>query len=412
MANGFVILTVSQLNFYARSVLENDGRLNGLFLRGEISNFTNHYRSGHFYMTLKDENAAVRAVMFRSSAQRLPFLPQDGMKVIVSGRASIYDRDGQFQFYIEDMQPEGVGALHVAFEQLKEKLSREGLFDPERKRKLPAYPARVGVVTSPTGAAIQDICHILQRRWPVAEVVLCPVLVQGDEAPGQICRAIDTMSRVEKPDVLIVGRGGGSMEDLWAFNTEEVARAIAAAAVPVVSAVGHETDFTISDFVADLRAPTPSAAAELVSPDMAAVAQAVAGMRLEMEKAARDRLADGRQRLESTVSTRALRTPLAAVDMHRMALDMLTGRRQAAMHSRLEKARASLGRAAAGLDGMSPLRVLARGYAIPEGADGRVLPDVESLRAAGAFSLRMRDGTAKCRVEKREPASSAMGDRV
>lgn len=406
MSKGFVILTVSQLNLYARSVLENDGRLSGIFMRGEISNFTNHYRSGHFYMTLKDENAAVHAVMFRSNAQRLPFLPRDGMKVIVSGRASIYDRDGQFQFYIDDMQPDGVGALHVAFEQLKEKLGREGLFAPERKRPLPPYPLRVGVITSPTGAAIQDICRILQRRWPVAEVALYPVLVQGTEAPGQICRAIDYMSRVERPDVLIVGRGGGSMEDLWAFNDEQVARAIAASSVPVVSAVGHETDFTISDFVADLRAPTPSAAAELVSPEISAVAQSVAGMRLAMEQAVLGKLAACRREYRETVAARALQTPLAAVDMQRIQLDMLAGRRQAAMHAVLERARAALGSAAAGLDGMSPLRVLARGYAIPTAPDGRVLPDIAALQSCGKFHLRMRDGTAQCRVEDTDSASA------
>lgn len=400
MASAFVILTVSQLNLYARSVLENDGRLNGVFMRGEISNFTNHYRSGHFYLTLKDESASIRAVMFRNNAQRLPFLPQDGMKVIVSGRASLYDRDGQFQFYIDDMQPDGVGALHVAFEQLKEKLGREGLFAPERKRPLPAFPMRVGVVTSPTGAAIQDICNILNRRWPMAEIVLFPVLVQGTEAPAQICRAIEYMSRREKPDVLIVGRGGGSMEDLWAFNDEMVARAIAASSVPVVSAVGHETDFTISDFAADVRAPTPSAAAELVSPDAAEVRQALAGLRLRLEQTVRAYIADCRKRYRSAAEARALQAPMAAVNMQRMRMDMLTGRQAATMQAILEKNRARLGRAAAGLDGMSPLRVLARGYAIPAGADGRAVRSIDELHPGDAICLRLRDGLADCQVEK------------
>ena len=262
-----LVLTIGQLNAYVKSLLDGDDNLNHVYVSAEISNFTNHYRTGHFYFSLKDENAVIRAVMFRSSAQRLKFLPQDGMRVIVRGRVSLYEWDGQYQLYVDDLQPDGVGALNLAYEQLKEKLSKEGLFAPERKKTLPRYPMRVGVVTSPTGAAVRDIINVLSRRFPLAQIILQPVQVQGADAPGQIADAIRLFNEKKAADVLIVGRGGGSLEELWAFNEEEVARAVAASEIPVVSAVGHETDFTICDFAADLRAPTPSAAAELCVPD-------------------------------------------------------------------------------------------------------------------------------------------------
>lgn len=398
MNTGFAILTVSQLNLYARSLLESDGKLSRVFVRGEISNFTNHYRSGHFYLSLKDENAVVRAVMFRGNAQRLPFMPRDGMKVIVMGRASIYDRDGQFQLYIDDMQPDGVGALHVAFEQLKQKLLGEGLFDPARKKPLPAYPQRIGVITSPTGAALQDILNILARRWPLAEVLLIPVAVQGSAAPEQIGRAIDHMSRVVRPDVMIVGRGGGSIEELWAFNDEQVARAIAASDVPVVSAVGHETDFTIADFAADVRAPTPSAAAELVSPDGAAVSDLLASGCLAMRRAVSDKLERCRRQYADIISARALRTPLNIIDLQRMKLDILSGRQTAGFRSRFSQAQAGLSELAARLDALSPLRVLARGYAIPTAPDGSAITGVAALTVGESFSLRMQDGSARCQA--------------
>ena len=398
MNTGFVVLTVSQLNMYARSLLESDSKLSRVFVRGEISNFTNHYRSGHFYLSLKDENAVIRAVMFRSNAQRLPFMPRDGMKVIVMGRASIYDRDGQFQLYIDDMQPDGIGALHVAFEQLKQKLQNEGLFDPARKKPLPAYPQRIGVITSPTGAALQDILNILGRRWPLAEVLLIPVAVQGSAAPEQICRAILHMSRIERPDVMIVGRGGGSIEELWAFNDENVARVIAASDVPVVSAVGHETDFTIADFAADVRAPTPSAAAEIVSPDGPAVSELLASCRTAMRRAVSDQLERCRRQYMDVTSARSLRTPMNIIDLQRMRLDQLTGRLTAGIRSDIHSAQAGLAVSAGRLDALSPLRVLARGYAIPTAPDGRAIAGAAALAAGEEFSLRMRDGTARCQT--------------
>ena len=252
------VLTVSGLNMYVRMLLESDKNLKGLWLQGEISNLTLHRGSGHIYMTLKDEKAAIKAVMFANSARTLKFRPEEGMKVLVCGRVSLYDASGSYQLYVDSMQPYGDGALSLAFEQLKRKLRQEGLFDEQHKKPLPAFPMRIGVITSPTGAALQDILRILKRRYPIAEVVLCPVLVQGENAAAQLTRAVRYFSRNKLADVIIIGRGGGSAEDLWAFNDEKLARAVYECEVPIVSAVGHETDFTICDFVSDVRASTPS----------------------------------------------------------------------------------------------------------------------------------------------------------
>lgn len=260
-------VTVTQLNRYIKAKLSLDPKLSGLTVKGELSNFKCHQKSGHFYFTLKDEFCAVKAVMFRQNASRVRFAPEDGMKVIVTCSVQVYERDGVYQLYCEAMQPDGIGELYLAFEQRKEKLQKEGLFDPAHKRPLPRYPKRIGVVTSKTGAALQDILNILRRRYPIAEVVLFSALVQGEEAPASIVQGIRSAGKCSDLDVLIVGRGGGSMEDLWAFNDEAVAHAAYDSPVPVVSAVGHEVDFTILDFVADLRAPTPSAAAELCTPE-------------------------------------------------------------------------------------------------------------------------------------------------
>ncbi|MFT8889342.1 MAG: exodeoxyribonuclease VII large subunit [Ethanoligenens sp.] len=397
MKTGFSVLTVSQLNFYVHTLLESDERLSGVFLRGEISNFKNHFRSGHFYLSIKDENAVIRAVMFKGNAQRLRFLPQDGMKVIVSGRVSLYERDGQYQFYIDDMQPDGVGALHMAYEQLKEKLLREGLFDPARKHPLPLYPERVGVVTSETGAALQDILHVLERRWPLAEVVLAPVLVQGPEAPAQICNAIRAMNAAHAANVLIVGRGGGSIEDLWAFNDEEVARCIVDSEIPVVSAVGHETDFTIADFAADVRAPTPSAAAELLSPDQTAVMTEVFSLRAQMSALLVQKVTDLRGRQEK--AAKALQRPAQLLDMYRMKADMLDARLAAVTKIQTERGRASLAALAARLDALSPLKVLSRGYTVVEDTAGRVVARAAALSEDEMLLLRFADGQAHCMVK-------------
>ncbi len=260
-------ISVSQLNFYIKSLIEGDDNLRYVFVTGEISNMTDHYASGHIYLSLKDEKAVVKAVMFANSARNLKFRPQNGMKVIVRGRVSVYEPSGQYQLYIEDMQPDGVGALSIAFEQLKSKLEAEGLFDNKYKKPLPKYPKMISIITSPTGAALQDILNILRNRWPFAEVEIVPVLVQGDSAAKMLTKAVTEVDRAGNTDVIIIGRGGGSIEDLWAFNSEDLARAIFACKIPVISSVGHETDFTICDFVSDMRAPTPTAAAVLATPD-------------------------------------------------------------------------------------------------------------------------------------------------
>ncbi len=263
-------ISVSQLNFYIKSLVEGDDNLRYVFVTGEISNLTDHYSSGHIYLSLKDEKSVVKAVMFANSAKNLKFRPQNGMKIIARGRVSVYEPSGQYQLYIEDMQPDGVGALTIAFEQLKLKLQAEGLFDNKHKKPLPEYPRLISIITSPTGAALQDILNILRNRWPYAEVEIVPVLVQGDSAPAMLTKAVQEVDKAGLADVIIIGRGGGSIEDLWAFNSEDLARAIFACKIPVISSVGHESDFTICDFVSDMRAPTPTAAAVLATPDRAA----------------------------------------------------------------------------------------------------------------------------------------------
>lgn len=304
-----LVLSVSQLNRYIKMNFDADENLANIFISGEISNFTNHYRTGHLYFTLKDDSAAVRAVMFNSSAKRLKFMPEDGMKVIARGRVSVYEASGQYQLYVDDMQPDGVGALNLAYEQLKEKLQKEGLFSEHHKKPLPPYPEKVGVITSPTGAAVRDIINVLGRRFPYAEIVFCPVLVQGDGAHLQLTDAVNMFNSERAADVIIIGRGGGSIEDLWEFNDEGLARAVYNSEIPVISAVGHETDFTICDFVADMRAPTPSAAAELAVPDANELQYALSALKNRMFLNVSSGIADRRSRLEYLTSKGALKSP-------------------------------------------------------------------------------------------------------
>lgn len=397
MSSGFEIITVSQLNYYVRSQLDSDPMLRNVFVRGEISNFTNHYRSGHFYMSLKDEKAVIKAVMFKGSVQRLNFIPENGMKIIAMGRASLYDRDGQFQFYIDDMQPDGIGALHVAFEQLKAKLEAQGLFDEKRKRSLPLYPERIGVITSPTGAALQDILNILSRRWPIAKIVLYPVLVQGNQAPEQICRAIEYFGRNKAADVLIVGRGGGSIEELWAFNDENVVRSIAASLIPVVSAVGHETDFTIADFAADLRAPTPSAAAELVSPDIVNTLSHLEYLKGNLLCSAQNKLDSCAMRLDTAVSSPAIREPSAAINAYRMKFEQLRASLEASVKNKLLYEINRCATFTSKFDALSPFKVLSRGYSIAS-TENNVITSVNQLQAGENITLTLSDGMATCGV--------------
>lgn len=398
------VITVSQLNRYVKSLLEGDANLGQVLLSGEISNFVNHYKSGHWYLSLKDENALVRAVMFRSYASRVSFTPENGMKVIVRARVSLYEKDGGFQIYLEDMQPDGAGALQVAFEQLKQKLYDEGLFDESRKRTIPSYPERVGVITSSTGAAVQDICNVLGRRYPLAEIVLIPTLVQGENAPAQLSAALWRFEAMKAtndprtPDVILIGRGGGSLEELWAFNDEGLARTIAAVSIPVISCVGHETDFTICDFVADLRAPTPSAAAELAVPDGAELLQRLTLLSSAAKRAAEAGLTQRARRLNELTSKRCLSTPLYPVEERAMRLDRAVRRFTSAAERVTARAGTRLASAAGKLDAMSPLRVLSRGYALAS-KDGHVVRSAEELHPTDKIILRLHDGTVPCRVE-------------
>lgn len=397
------VISVAQLNHYVKTLLEGDPHLAAVHVCGEISNFTHHYQSGHMYMTLKDDGAAVRAVMFKWSASKLQFRPEDGMRVIVRARVSLYENTGGYQIYIEEMQPDGVGALQVAFEQLKKKLAGEGLFDDSRKRPLPKYPNRVGVITSPTGAAVRDILNVLGRRYPLADVVFCPVLVQGDGAAPSIVDAIRRFNAAQAADVLIVGRGGGSIEDLWAFNEEIVARAVADSAIPVISAVGHETDFTICDFVADLRAPTPSAAAELAVPDAGRLLSFMDNVRARLSTAARNHIGAASARLNLLREKRCLSAPRYYVDEQAMRLDHLTHRFAAAARQQLGTADRRLSAAAAKLDALSPLKVLGRGYAIGYTADGGVLDSVTRVAVGDTLCLKLADGALNCEIiEKQE----------
>ena len=392
------VISVGQLNRYVKNLLESDRNLAAVYIGGEISNFTHHYKSGHLYLTLKDDTAAVKAVMFKGHASKLAFRPEDGMRVIVRARVSLYEAGGAFQIYIEEMQPDGVGALQVAYEQLKKKLAAEGLFDESRKRPLPPYPTRVGVITSPTGAAVRDILNVLGRRYPLAQVVFCPVLVQGEGAAPSIVDAIRRFNAAEAADVLIVGRGGGSIEDLWAFNEESVARAVAASAIPVISAVGHETDFTICDFVADLRAPTPSAAAELAVPDRARLWSQVQMLHTRLGSGCRGVLTAAQARLKWLQDKRCLSAPQYYTEEQAMRLDYLTRRFASAAQRQWGTADRRLAAAASKLDALSPLKVLGRGYAIGYTADGGVLDSVSRVAAGDSLQLQLADGTVDCTV--------------
>lgn len=396
--NKSAVITVSQLNFYIKSLFDSDVNLSYVFLSGEISNFTNHYRTGHLYMTLKDANASVKAVMFRSSASRLKFVPENGMKVIVKGRVSVFERDGQYQVYIDDMQPDGAGALTIAFEQLKLKLQKQGLFDMEAKKPIPKFPRKIGVVTSPTGAAIQDIRNIVFRRFPSAEIILYPVLVQGDGAAQQISDAIEYFNQNDLADVLIVGRGGGSIEDLWAFNEENVAYAIYNSIIPVISAVGHETDFTISDFVADLRAPTPSAAAELAVPDKAELLNNLNFLLKHCNQAMVEILSGKRNELEYITSSVYLKNPLMLIRQKQMQFDSVTSRIRNSALLTLAEEKTRFAKAASALDSLSPFKVLARGYSAVTDADGKIISASKDIKKDDVINIKFSKGNAECIV--------------
>jgi len=389
-------LTVTQLNRYVKFLLEESEPLRGLCVAGELSNFKDH-GSGHWYFTLKDAGAAVPAVMFRDANRRLRFLPQNGMRVLLRGRASLYERDGKFQLYVDDMQPDGLGALYMAYEQLKERLAAEGLFDAARKRPLPAFSGRVGVITSETGAAVRDILQILARRCPATQVILCPVQVQGEGAAAQIAAAVELFNRRRAADVLIVGRGGGSLEDLWAFNEEITARAVAGSSIPVISAVGHETDTTICDFAADLRAPTPSAAAELAVPDIGDLLYTALAQKERIARAMGELVRARREALNALTGRRVLQRPEELAYAARQRLDSAVQRARTAMRARVLAERGRFAHAAARLDAMSPLAVLTRGYAIALKNETPVV-SARQLDPGDKLRLRLREGACNVLV--------------
>lgn len=384
-------LSVTRINLYIKDVIARDGILCDVLVKGELSNFKAH-SSGHMYMSLKDEGGVIRAVMFRSSAAKLGFKPQNGMKVIAHGRIAVYERDGQYQLYVDSMQQEGQGDLYAAFEQLKVKLSAEGLFDPAHKKPLPKYPKKVGVVTAPTGAAIRDIINVLSRRFSYADIVLYPVLVQGENSAASICGAIEYFNQTKLADVLIVGRGGGSIEDLWSFNEESVARTIYNSEIPIVSAVGHEIDFTISDFAADLRAPTPSAAAELVVPVQAELTEKFNNVYRRMYTRAITVIERGKMRISNCTERPAFKNPIQAVNDERQHLDSVSHMFETACKNAVFSKRQRLSQDAARLDGLSPLGTLGRGYSLARTPEGKVVRSVKQVKSGNVLNIKVADG--------------------
>jgi len=391
------VLSISQINEYIRAVIDRDGLLAGVAVRGEISNYK-MYPSGHHYFTLKDENAALKCVMFKGNATRLRFRPENGMKVVALGRISVYPRDGAYQLYCTAMSLDGIGDLHAAFEQLKAKLSAQGLFDPSHKKPLPEYPGTIGIITSSAGAAIHDMLRILNKRYPLSHVKLLPVRVQGAEAPAEIAAAIRYANYYRLADLLIVGRGGGSIEDLWAFNDERVAYAIFDSQIPVISAVGHEPDVTISDFVADVRAATPSNAAELAVPDREALAQTMDSMSISMATALRRQLIASRKHLDMLGQSNCLKSPVNYLKQRREALHAAANRLIAVQSKILHLNRQYFVANTAKLDAMSPLKVLARGYAMAQSEDGVVVRSVKQVRAGEHLTVTLSDGSVNASV--------------
>ncbi len=392
------LLTVTQLNEYLRMLMDGNPVLGNVLVRGEISNFTNHYKTGHFYFSLKDEGALVRAVMFRTNAAKLHFLPENGMRVILHGRVSVFPRDGQYQIYVDDIQPDGVGALYLAYEQLRKKLEAEGLFDPARKRALPRYPQKIGIITSPTGAAVRDMLQILARRFPLAEVILYPALVQGSEAPESLMMGLALFNEHLPVDVILLGRGGGSAEDLFAFNHEGLARAVAASGIPVISAVGHETDFTICDFVADLRAPTPSAAAELAVPDAAELRRALVGAEQTLRTRMSEQLTRQRAAVRALADAEALRSPRYYLEERRMTLAFLGERLQNATLGKVTAQRTDFSALCAKLNTLSPLQVLSRGYSAVFDGEGAPISVGARLQKGELIHIRFADSTVDATV--------------
>ena len=385
------VISVTQINEYIRSVMDSDRLLNNLAIKGEISNYK-LYPSGHHYFTLKDEGGALRCVMFKGSAVKLRFRPENGMKIIAMGKISVFPRDGAYQLYCTGLVLDGVGDLYAAFEQLKAKLAAQGLFDPAHKKPIPAYPGTIGIITSSAGAAVHDMLRILKKRYPLTKVVLLPVRVQGVEAPGEIAAAIRYANYYKLADLLIVGRGGGSIEDLWAFNEEVVARAIYDSRIPVISAVGHEPDVTISDFVADLRAATPSNAAELAVQDRDALGQTLDGYSASMASALQRQLQNARRHLKVLSDSPALQSPESYIQQRKKAVQLLQNRLLSAQVQQNNRKKQRYIGLTAKLDAMSPLKVLTRGYAMAQAEDGRLIRNICDVAAQEQVCISLADG--------------------
>lgn len=392
------IFSVSQINEYIKMTLESSPVLRDVFLRGEISNFKSNYASGHMYFTLKDESSSIRAVMFRGSAYRLKFKPESAMKVIVHGKISTYTVSGDYQVIVDDMQPDGVGALAVAFEQLKRKLDAEGFFDPSRKRPIPPFARSVGVITSASGAALHDIINVSGRRCPSTRIVIYPAYVQGEMAPRSLAGGIRFFNERHPVDVIIIGRGGGSAEDLWGFNDEELARTIAASEIPVISAVGHETDFTICDFVADLRAPTPSAAAELAFPDTQEIRSRISYLKNKAEAVLERRVYTLEGRLDALRKSAEIHSPAHVLDEKQSRLMRLRDKIDSLAKSSVDGADASFRMLCARLEGVNPLAVLSHGYAMVQGGDGRVISAVADAAVGEVVDISLSDGKMRAQI--------------
>jgi len=392
------VFNITELNNYIKNLLDADELLAGVYVKGELSNYK-MYPSGHHYFTMKDAEGTLKCVMFKGSASKLRFKPENGMSVVAFGRVAVYPRDGLYQLYVNEITPDGVGDLYVAFEQLKEKLFKEGLFDDRHKKTLPKFPKTIAVITSSAGAAIQDIIRVLGSRWPLTQVTVLPVRVQGVEAPPEIVEALNHVNKIKAADLIITGRGGGSLEDLWAFNDERVARAIFASEIPVISAVGHEPDVTIADFVADVRAATPSNAAEIAVPDINDVYSWLKSTDIRMNQSVIRDLKIRRQRLSDVSNKRVLQNPKNYIDDKRMQIDRNTEKMISVMQNRLFKKRDRFTRLAASLDAMSPLKVLGRGYAIAKLDDGAVIKSAKDVSSGDRLIIRLQKDEVKCIVE-------------
>ncbi len=398
MNNSQSALTITELNTYIKNVFERDDRLADIWLKGEISNFKFH-STGHLYFSLKDEGSVIKAVMFKSSAFRLPFIPENGMKVLCHGRVTSFVRDGQYQIYLDSMEPDGVGSLYIAFEQLKKKLESQGLFDPARKKPLPKIPSRIGIITSPTGAAIRDMINVSSRRFPYAKIILYPALVQGPDAPPQLVEGLRYFNENSAADVIIIGRGGGSIEDLWAFNDERVAYAVAASRIPVISAVGHETDFTICDFVADRRAPTPSAAAEIAVPDTNELKNKFNNVIRHEYMSIEKMITRYREKLSYLSSSRMLKNPQTLIDDKRLAIVLASEKISAYENSKLSEAKFLLGKVSGKLEALNPLAVISRGYSAVYSQDKKLIKSVDQLSVGMKINFKTSDGSAEASVD-------------